>query len=88
MTVGTYVEPSKTTLAAYLDMWLADVKSRVSPRTHERYAEFARKNIVPMLGNVSLKDLRPAQISRAYSELLESGHRKVARTGGRCSRKL
>jgi integrase len=73
---GTYIEPSKIALETYLDTWLADVKSRVSPRTHERYAEFARKNIVPMLGNVSLKDLRPAQISRAYSELLESGHRK------------
>jgi hypothetical protein len=38
---GSYVELSKENVAAYLERWLADVKSRVSPRTHERYAQHA-----------------------------------------------
>ena len=49
---GTYLEPNKTTFAAYLDHWLDHVKSQVSPRTHERYCEIVRKNIVPALGAV------------------------------------
>jgi integrase len=76
LNVGTYIVPSKATLAAYLEAWLADIKSRVSPRTHQRYAQLARRNIVPLLGETLLKELQPASISHAYSRLLESGHRK------------
>jgi integrase len=72
---GTYLEPSKTTLAAYLDHWLDHVKTQVSPRSHERYSEIVRKNIVPALGAVFLNKLRPAQISAAYSNALASGRR-------------
>jgi integrase len=76
MDAGTYIVPSKATLAAYLELWLADIKSRITPKTHLRYSEIARKNIVPLLGDTLLKDLQPAAISHAYSRLLESGHRK------------
>ena len=58
---GTYREPSKTTLADFLDQWLVNIKPNVSARTHERYGEIARKNIVPLLGAVLVSDLTPAQ---------------------------
>jgi integrase len=70
---GSYVESSKETVEAFLDRWLADIKPRVSPRTHERYAEIARKCIVPMLGSIPLKKLRPPVISEAYTKSLTSG---------------
>ena len=76
MGAGTYIVPSRATLAAYLEVWLKDVRSRVSPKTHLRYSELACKNIVPLLGDTLLKDLQPAAISHAYARLLESGHRK------------
>jgi integrase len=76
LNIGTYCQPSKRTLAAYFEVWLADVKTRVTPRTHERYAEIIRKNIAPLLGNTLLKDLQPTAISQAWATLLESGHRK------------
>jgi integrase len=72
---GTYVEPSKTTLAQFLERWLDNVKPRISPRTHERYTEIVRKNIIPALGAIHLVKLRPAQIAEAYSEALASGRR-------------
>ena len=37
LTQGSYVEPSKTTLAVFLDTWLAHVEPSVAPRTLERY---------------------------------------------------
>jgi integrase len=76
MSTGAYIVPSRATLAAYLEVWLADIKSRITPKTHLRYSELARKNIVPLLGETLLKDLQPAAISQAYASLLESGHRK------------
>ena len=72
---GTYLEPSKTTFARFLEHWLDHVKSQISPRSHERYCEIVRKNIVPALGSVLLNKLRPAQISAVYSKALASGRR-------------
>jgi len=72
---GTYLEPSKTTFAQFLERWLDHVRSQVSPRSHERYCEIVRKNIVPALGSVFLNKLRPAQISAVYSKALASGRR-------------
>ena len=72
---GTYLEPDKTTLAQFLTRWLAHIKANVSPRTHERYAEIANKNLVPLIGAAILTKLKPVQISAAYGKALESGRR-------------
>jgi hypothetical protein len=77
---GSYVELSKENVAAYLERWLADVKSRVSPRTHERYAQLLRKNIVPTLGAKRIKDLKAEHVSAVYAAALANG--RVDGTGG------
>jgi integrase len=73
---GTYIEPSKMTVAEFLDRWLLDAKIRVSPKTFERYEQLCRKNIVPLLGAVPLTKLKTLQISEAYAKALASGRRK------------
>jgi Phage integrase, N-terminal SAM-like domain len=40
---GTYLEPNKTMVAKFLDRWLADVKTRVSAKTYERYEQAATR---------------------------------------------
>ena len=75
MSGGTYLEPAKTTLAQFLDQWLADIKGNVAPRTHERYNEIATKNLIPLLGATTLPKLQPRQISAAYTKALASGRR-------------
>jgi integrase len=77
---GTYVEPTKITLVQFLDRWLDDVRTRVTPKTHERYAQICHKNIAPFLGAVLLVKLRPEQISDTYAKALASGRRR--REGG------
>jgi integrase len=72
---GTYVAPTRETVAAFLDRWLQHMEGQVSPRSHERYAELARKNLVPLLGDLALTKLQPAQISQAYARALVSGRR-------------
>ena len=73
-----YVEPSKTTLAAFLDQRLAHVEPAFAPRTFERYAEIARKSVVPLLGQIVLTKLRPEPIAAAYAAALKSGRRDGA----------
>jgi integrase len=75
MSAGAYVEPSKITLAQFLDRWLKHIKPNVAPRTHERYEQIAQKNIVPVLGAKTLSKLQPIDISEAYAKLLQSGRR-------------
>jgi integrase len=77
---GTYLEPDKTTLASFVGHWLNDIKARVSPRTHERYAQIIHTNIIPLLGGTPLRDLRPQAISAAYTKALTKGRKDG--TGG------
>jgi integrase len=73
---GTAVDPSRMTVATFLERWIEHMQGQVSPRSHERYAEIARKNLMPLLGGLTLTKLQPAQISAAYARALTSGHRK------------
>jgi integrase len=72
---GSYVEPKKTTLRQFLEMWLAFKKPNVAPRSYERYEELVLKNIVPLLGEVILTRLQPIQISQAYAKAVTGGRR-------------
>ena len=49
---GGYCESDRVTVGQFLERWLDYVRTQVSPRTHERYAEIARKNLIPALGAV------------------------------------
>lgn len=75
MTTGRYVEPTKQTIAEFLDEWLEFVRPSVSPKTHERYAELCRKTIVPQIGAVVLSKVRTDRIDAALSKMLTAGRR-------------
>ncbi|WP_404861835.1 tyrosine recombinase XerC [Georhizobium sp. MAB10] len=75
MKSGNYVEPTRQTLAEYLDEWLAFVKPSVAPKTHERYAEICTKSIVPLIGDVVLAKLKTDRIDQALSKALTHGRR-------------
>ena len=72
---GTSVDPTRMTVAAFLERWIEHMEGQVSPRSHERYAELCRKNLAPLLGALALTKLQPAHISQAYAKALTSGRR-------------
>lgn len=67
---STYVEPTKQTVAEFLDEWLAFIKPSVSPKTHERYTEICRKGLAPLIGNVILAKLKTDKIDAAFTTAL------------------
>jgi integrase len=77
---GTYLEPSKLTVAQFLERWLEHMKSQVTPKSHARYSGLANLNIVPLIGSVALMRLKPQMISAAYATALSKGRRDG--TGG------
>jgi integrase len=84
---GTYLEPSKTTVAEYLTRWLEHIESQVSPKSSERYAGLINQNIIPLLGAVHLTKLKPVQISAAYATALAGG-RRDGKPGGLSARSV
>lgn len=72
--VGSYVDPTKMTVAEYLQHWLtADVERRVGKRTAARYRQIVEKNIIPCLGHVPLRKLTAAHIEGFEADLHRDG---------------
>jgi integrase len=64
------IAPERLTVADYLEQWLRHIRTKVSPKSFERYASIVRANLIPALGNVRLSKLQPIAISSAYSAAL------------------
>lgn len=72
---GTYVEPRKVTLAAFLDEWLAAVKPTIRPSTFASYESMVEKHVKPRLGSLPLQSVTAGRLNGFYAELLASGRR-------------
>lgn len=72
---GNYVEPTKQTIAEFLDEWLDFIKPSVAPKTHERYTEILQKGVAPLLGDVTLAKLKTDRIDGAFTKALTDGRR-------------
>ncbi len=71
---GAYMKPGKTTVADFLNKWLADyVKSNLSPRGYERYAGIINKHFIPDFGSLQLTQLKPEHLQRHYTSRMNSG---------------
>jgi len=69
---GRYVEPSKESLAEYINRWLDQVRLTVKPRTHEYYAHWCGR-ICEHIGHIPLDKLTGLQIQEGYNKLLKEG---------------
>lgn len=78
---GGYTEPTKITMAEYLDQWLRSAKSRVTGSTFDRYEKIVRCHLVPELGEILLSKLSALHLDSAYRKW-EEGGRKDNREGG------
>ena len=68
---GMTFASTKITLAEYLDGWLSNSKFSKRPATWKHYEQLIRSYIVPIIGNIKIKDLRPEHIQGLYNQLLE-----------------
>jgi integrase len=66
---GTYLEASKMTVAAWLDLWLEDYSPQIKAPTKARYEGYARLHFVPAFGNVKLDKLKAAHIQKLWNNL-------------------
>ena len=70
---GAAVDPSKATVAQFLQRWLDWSRAHVSRKTHERYCEIVRLYVIPRIGALAVQRLRPVDLVTLYTELQERG---------------
>src|SRR3990172_5032408 len=79
---GVDVAPGRLTTAEYLRRWLRDyVSHNCAPSTVIRYAGIIERHLMPRIGALLLRDLRPAPIQAAYGEALAPGGRLAGKPG-------
>lgn len=77
---GEYVQPSKRTLANFLNEWMNGQRSHLKPGTWQSYKTNVDAYIIPRLGTLKLQDITPGLLDAFYAELETGGRR--ARQGG------
>jgi integrase len=71
---GSYVQPSKVTLRAYLEEeWLPAIESTVRPLTFTQYRSVVRLRLLPSLGHLRLQALTGGHLNALYRELEQAG---------------
>lgn len=85
---GSFVEPSKLTVAAFVRARIAQWQAigDISPRTAQRYHQLAEHQIAPHIGGVLLQKLRPLDIEDWHGTLRTGG--RVRGTGGLATRTI
>lgn len=66
---GQVSSDGRLKLADYVPMYLETAKQRLSPYVFERYTHIMNIGIVPALGHMKLKDIRPVHIQRFIDDL-------------------
>ncbi len=70
---NAYVEPSKMTLSAWLDIYLAEYTGGLKEHSLATYEMRCRTRIKPALGAVALSALKPHEIQTAYNRMKRDG---------------
>jgi integrase len=67
---GVFTEPSRLTVGAWLDVWLAEyVENAVKPLTFYSYKTLCKNHIKPALGAMKLSALNAHSIQKFYNDL-------------------
>src|SRR5262245_42636341 len=64
---GEHVDPNRTTVGKWLELWLNTIRSEVSSKTFESYTEIVRCYLKPAFGSTRLDKLTPSQIQKVYN---------------------
>lgn len=70
---GAYVEPSKMTIAQWLNVWMEEYTEGLKPASRISYKQHIKNHIAPALGQVKLQALTPPMVQKFYKALQHKG---------------
>jgi integrase len=74
---GGYVEPSRQTLAKFLQGWILTIKPTARPATWASYERNLRVHVIPRIGGYPLQGINAGTVAQLYADLLADGHRGI-----------
>ncbi len=69
---GTYLEPIRMTIGAWLDTWAREYLQDASPNTRRTYQDQIRLHIKPAFGAIQLEALSAPMVQQFYNRLAET----------------
>lgn len=66
---GSWLEPSRMTVAEWVEVWLRNYQADTAERTVDHYRGVFRRHIVPVIGNVKLSALGQVHVQRVLTKL-------------------
>jgi integrase len=79
---GTYIDPTKMTVAEYLEHWLnVDIDRRLAAKTATRHHGIVRHQIIPRLGHIPMRKLTAVHIEAFEASLQKNGNTKGRQRG-------
>jgi integrase len=72
---GQYLDPAagKVTVSEWAEDWFSTIR-HLKPKTQEGYEGLLKKHIIPRLGRRSLASVRPLDVRRFVSEMIDAGY--------------
>jgi integrase len=70
---GLDLEPTRITVADYLQRWLGAVRPNLATSTYLRYDGLLRHQVMPHIGAIPVSKLRPLHVQQLYACLQEAG---------------
>ncbi len=71
---GTYQEPSKMTVAEWMDEWLSTFcANSVKPLTYSSYEGIIKNHIKPSVGSIALQSVKGTHIQKLYNDMTKQG---------------
>ncbi|MGM9617497.1 tyrosine-type recombinase/integrase [Butyricicoccus sp.] len=71
---GTYQEPSKMTVAEWMDEWLSTFcTNSVKPLTYSSYEGIIKNHIKPSVGSIALQSIKGTHIQKLYNDMTKQG---------------
>lgn len=71
---GLLPMPSVVTVEQWVRRWLQGARMELALSTQGNYLHIAERHLFPLLGDVTVQALRPAQVRDAYAILVERGY--------------
>jgi integrase len=70
---GTFIDPSRITLADHLAIWLDTKRGEITENVHTDYEIAIRRHIMPALGSVGLRQLTTAMLQAQVNKWRDAG---------------
>ncbi|MFW6271315.1 MAG: tyrosine-type recombinase/integrase, partial [Bacillota bacterium] len=74
---GNYIKPSDIKLEKYLKKWLKEYcEPNLAPKTYQDYKGIIKNHLIPSLGQLKLKEIKPVHIITYQNKKLKDGRLK------------